>query len=247
MAKKKKSKSRKKSNSNNMFSNDFGDMGDMMNAGIGNPFGNNKKSKSNDMGFGMGNMPDIGIPTIENDSMSNVAPTDDFGGMGDFSEVGFDDPPEMSYGNRQDNSIDLGMGMGGMNMADAFGNKKQKPMAQNVKQYSHRGKKMVEDPENEGSLIPLTTYKKRYGNSTQPKKQRRNQSGRQTDYSFGSDMGGDMGQAFGEMKETYQVGKKIAKTVRQKLKNPEVDMMGIETQPDAPQNMRYEKESAVRY
>ncbi len=242
MAKKKKSKPRKKSNSDKLFSNDFGSMSGMGDigsmSGMGDPF---KKGKSNDMGFGMGNMDSMSIPTVEGDSDQ---PTNDFGGMGDFSEVGFDSPPEMSYGSRQPDSIDMGMGMGGENMSDAFGTKKQKPMASEAKQYSHRGKKMVEDPENQGHLITLATYKKRYGNSTHPTKQRRNQSGRSS--GFGFDMGGDMGQAFGEMKATYNLGKKVAKTVRKKLKNPEVDMMGVEQQPDA-QEMQTPKQDAVRY
>ena len=58
---------------------------------------------------------------------------------------------------------------------------------------------------------------------------------------------GDMGVAFGEMKQTGKLAVKVGKAVRQKLKNPDTPMMEIETQPDAPQRMRYEKESAVRY
>ncbi len=244
MANKKNSKRKKKTSNDNMFSKEFGGMGDFgMNAGMGDPFNTGKKGKSNDMGFGMGDMDMMSIPTVEGDSGN---PTNDFGGMGDFSEVGFDDAPQAHYDGSHihpPDSLDMGFGVGGENMSNMFGSKKQKPIASNAKQYSHRGKKMVEDPENEGNLIPLATYKKRYGNSTQPKKQRRNQSGRQPD-NYGM---GDMGVAFGEMKQTGKLAVKVGKAVRQKLKNPEVDMMGVETQPDAPQNMKTPKQDAVRY
>ncbi len=157
--------------------------------------------------------------------------------MGNFDEVGFDEPPMPRYGhNQRQQDNDDGMGF---DMASMFGKKPKQEMKSNVKQYTHRGKSMVEDPENPDQLIKLSTYKKRYGKTTQPKKQMRNNAGRQSQ--------NDMGIAFGEMKETYQVAKKVTGVVREKLRSEMVPMMEIESQPDAPQNMKTPKQSSVQY
>ncbi len=256
MARKKKSKSKK--NSDNMFGS-MGGMGDMgmMNAGMGDPFKTSgRKSKRGggefDVGFGMGdNMASIGIPTVESDSSN---PTNDFGGMGDFSEVGFDEPPQTSYGRAQPQQESQGMGWGDdFDMSAMFGGKKQKTVKE-VQQFTHRGKKMVQDPENPNNLIKLSTYKKRYGKSTKPKRQMRNQSGRQSDvFGMGGGMSGGMGAdfqtGFSEMKQTYQVGKKVAKNVRERIRAPRVDMMQTETQPDVQETFGSEqsRQEAVRY
>ncbi len=239
-----KKKSRKKSN--NSYEYGMGNIG-MMNAGMGDPFNTGKKSKRGggefDVGFGMGdNMASIGIPTVEGDTSN---PTNDFGGMGDFNEVGFDEPPQRNYRPQpQQESQGMGWGDGNFDLSAMFGNKKQTKLADNVKQYTHRGKKMVQDPENPNNLITLSTYKKRYGKSTKPKRQMRNQSGRQTNYGMG-----DMGVAFSEMRETYQVGKRVAQTAREKLRNPDAPMMETETQPDVQETFgsKQARQEAVRY
>ena len=246
----KKSKTKKKSNAG-WGMGDMGNMGGMggselFNAGMGDPFKQGgKKSKGSDMGF------DMGIPTTESGmDLDAIAPTNDFGGLGSFDEVGFDEPPQ-----RQQQQPQGFQGYDASHFhptasSDVFAHKPQQRMKSNVKQYQHRGKTMVEDPENDGHMITLATYKKRYGKSTSPKRKTRNNVGKrnlgQQSYGMDTNPMGDMKLAFGEMKETYQVGKRVAKTVRERLRNPDAPMMEVETQPDA-HEMSYQKEDAVKY
>jgi len=229
---------RKSQKKNNEFDVGFG-MGDMGDIGFGNSpaprksRGSRRSNNEFDVGFGMGNtnMNNIGIPTTDNEAMgfgNSPAPTNDFGGIGSFNETGFDDAPQPQRQQPQNN--------GGFDMSNMFGgNQNQKErssvsnreLASNVRQFTHRGKQMVEDPENPNHLIKLSTYKKRYGNSNVPKRKSRNNVGnrnigQQTEWQ----------QAFGEMKETGRVAKKVATEIRTRLKADRAPMMEVEQQPE---------------
>lgn len=249
----------KKSKSDNLFSGGMGGFGGGKKGkggGMGEGFGNfgiptdfgDKKGKKAGMSSGMDVGFDTGFESFEGIGVGSV----DSDSMGGFELPSFEDEPQQQqqyggFGGYDGSHIhppSNDNGFMGLNMNDPYGMKPPKKMATQVKQYTHRGKRMVQDPDDPDNLITLATYKKRYGKSTRPERKTRNNIGSRN---LGQNMG-DIGIAVENMKTSYQVGKNIVTTARKKLKNPMTDMMQPETQPDVDENYdSVGNQDAVRY
>lgn len=187
----KKSKSKRKSSNpfeggmGGMDGMSMGNMGGMSDMGMG---GKSKKGKSSaifdsDMGMGDLGMGDFGgdggLPATDMGAGMGNDPMETMGSLEGF-EVEYDDPNLMAMGGQRPKKEKASH----QDIYDMFNLNQKKDTAfsgdslyPEVGQAKRHGKNYVQDPQDPENMIPISTYKKRYGKSTAPKRQTRNNVG----------------------------------------------------------------------